>query len=107
MNSHLLFSSIGHVHPQLQLHPAPPLVPSQPNGFDAVAQTLTISFDARAAGRIFRDPQSHLPLPDERLFIVTWVDYCKKNRMGYALTDRRVGVYFNGSTSLVLRPDKV
>jgi cell cycle serine/threonine-protein kinase CDC5/MSD2 len=98
------------VHPRVAAAaaaPAPPIVPSKPNGFDAAAQTLSIAFDARAAGRIFRDPQSHLLLPDERVFIVSWVDYCNKYGMGYALTDGSVGVHFNDSTSLVLSPDKV
>jgi hypothetical protein len=104
------FFFIGHAHPHVAVAApalAPPIVPSKPNGFDAAAQTLTIAFDARAAGRIFRDPQSHFPLPDERVFIVSWVDYCNKYGMGYALTDGSVGVHFNDSTSLVLSPDKV
>ena len=84
-----------------------PLTPPKLNGFDAAAQTLTLAFDAKAAGRIFRDPHNHLPLPDERVFIVSWVDYCNKYGMGYALTDGSVGVHFNDSTSLVLSPDKV
>ena len=96
-------SFIGHAYPHVAAA-APPLVPT---GFEATAQTLTIAFDARAAGRIFRDPQSHMPLPDERVFIVSWVDYCNKYGMGYALTDGSVGVHFNDSTSLVLSPDKV
>ena len=83
------------------------LVPYKANGFDAAAQTLTIAFDARAAGRIFRDPQSHLPLPDERVFIMCWVDCCNKCGIGYASTDGSVGVHFNDSTSLVLSRDKV
>jgi len=37
---------------------------------------------------------------------VSWVDYCNKYGMGYALTDGSVGVHFNDSTSLVLSPDK-
>ena len=86
---------------------AAPAPPFKQNGFDAAAQTLSIAFDAKAAGRVFRDPQSHLPLPDERVFIVSWVDYCNKYGMGYALTDGSVGVHFNDSTSLVLSPDKV
>jgi cell cycle serine/threonine-protein kinase CDC5/MSD2 len=104
----LLLFYIGHAYPHVAAAaPAPPLVPAKPNGFDAAAQTLTIAFDARSAGRIFRDPQSHLPIPDERVFIVSWVDYCNKYGMGYALTDGSVGVHFNDSTSLVLSPDKV
>lgn len=98
--------SIGpsHAHVESEAASAPP---PKPNGFDAAAQTLTIAFDARAAGRVFRDSRSHLPLPDERVFIVSWVDYCNKYGMGYALTDGSVGVHFNDSTSLVLSPDKV
>src|ERR1700758_2291177 len=84
-----------------------PLAPPKPSGFDAAAQTLTLAFDAKAAGRVFRDPQSHISIPDERVFIVSWVDYCNKYGMGYALTDGSVGVHFNDSTSLILRPDKV
>jgi len=45
-------------------------------------------------------------LPDERVFIVSWVDYCNKYGMGYALTDGSVGVHFNDSTSLILAADK-
>lgn len=76
------------------------------NGFDAAAQTLTTAFEAKAAGRVFRD-YSDAPLEEEKVFIVSWVDYCNKYGMGYALTDGSVGVYFNDSTSCVLSPDKV
>jgi len=87
--------------------PAPP-VQTKLNGFDAAAQTLTMAFDAKAMGRVFLDPhQGNLPIPDERVFIVSWVDYCNKYGMGYALTDGSVGVHFNDSTTLVLSPDKV
>jgi len=80
----------------------------KPNGFDAAAQVLTLAFDAKAIGKVFRDPREdvRLPLPDERVFIVSWVDYCNKYGMGYALTDGSVGVHFNDSTSLILSPDK-
>lgn len=66
-----------------------------------------MAFEAKAAGRVFRTPEDMLPLPDERIFIVSWVDYCNKYGMGYALTDGSVGVHFNDSTTLVLSPDKV
>ena len=36
-------------------------------------------------------------------FIVSWVDFCKKYEMEYALTDGSVGVHFNDSTRLVLK----
>ncbi|KIM91385.1 hypothetical protein PILCRDRAFT_810665 [Piloderma croceum F 1598] len=76
------------------------------NGFDAAAQTLTVAFDAKVVGRLFRDPREDVNIPDERVFIVSWVDYCNKYGMGYALTDGSVGVHFNDSTTLVLSPDK-
>lgn len=76
------------------------------SGFDAAAQTLTVAFDAKAAGKLFRDPREDASLPNERVFIVSWVDYCNKYGMGYALTDGSVGVHFNDSTTLVLAADK-
>ncbi|KAF5375726.1 hypothetical protein D9615_009350 [Tricholomella constricta] len=94
--------------PTKSLPPAPALPAPQLSGFDAAAHTLTLAFDAKAAGRLFRDPRedTSLPLPDERVFIVSWVDHCDKYGMGYALTDGSVGCHFNDSTSLVLSPDK-
>ena len=87
--------------------PAPAQAPAlKLNGFEAAAQTLTLAFDARAIGRLFRDPREDVNIPDERVFIVSWVDYCNKYGMGYALTDGSVGVHFNDSTTLILSPDK-
>lgn len=76
------------------------------NGFDAAARTLTLAFEAKAMGKVFRDPREDACLPDERVFIVSWVDYCNKYGMGYALTDGSVGVHFNDSTTLILAADK-
>ncbi|KAM6503064.1 Protein kinase-like domain containing protein [Amanita muscaria] len=77
-------------------------------GFDAFGATLAHAFTCKAAGKLFRDPQIDVinPLPEEKVFIVSWVDYCNKYGMGYALTDGTVGVYFNDSTTTVLSPDK-
>ncbi|KAL4072449.1 kinase-like domain-containing protein [Scleroderma yunnanense] len=82
--------------------------PPQPklSGFDAAAQTLTLAFDAKAVGKLFRDPREDVNLPNERVFIVSWVDYCNKYGMGYALTDGSVGVHFNDSTTLILAAEK-
>ncbi|TCD67323.1 Cell cycle serine/threonine-protein kinase cdc5/MSD2 [Steccherinum ochraceum] len=82
---------------------APPL---RKNGFDAVAQTLTAAFDARAMGRLFRDPRADAHLPDPKVFIVSWLDYCNKYGMGYAFSDGSVGVHFNDSSTVVLAADK-
>lgn len=81
---------------------------SKLSGFDAAAYVLNIAFDARNRGRVFRDPRPdpHLPVPDENVFIVSWVDYCNKYGMGYALTDGSVGVHFNDTTTMILSADK-
>ncbi|KAL1757547.1 hypothetical protein FB107DRAFT_209260 [Schizophyllum commune] len=81
---------------------------SKLSGFDAAAYVLTLAFDARNKGRVFRDPRPdpHLPVPDEQVFIVSWVDYCNKYGMGYALTDGSVGVHFNDTTTMILSADK-
>ncbi|EJF58353.1 Pkinase-domain-containing protein [Dichomitus squalens LYAD-421 SS1] len=76
------------------------------NGFDAAAQTLTQAFEAKALGKLFRDPREDAGLEDPKVFIVSWVDYCNKYGMGYALTDGSVGVHFNDSSTVVLSPDK-
>lgn len=76
------------------------------NGFEAAAQTLTAAFEAKSAGKLFRSPRDDRDLPDAKVFIVSWVDYCNKYGMGYALTDGSVGVHFNDSTTLILSADK-
>ena len=72
------------------------------NGFDAAAETLCTAFDTYSQGLLFRDPSDDVDLPEERVFIASWVDYCNKYGMGHALTDGSVGVHFNDSTTLVL-----
>lgn len=87
--------------------PLPPLpAATKLVGLDAVADTLQKAFDARSKGKVWRDPRFDVALNEERVFIVSWVDYCNKYGMGYALTDGSVGVYFNDSSTLVLSPDK-
>ena len=94
------------------------------HGFESAANNLTLALEARHKGKVFRDPSKWLQhvsssvswsfvtlaldtdLPDAKVFIVSWVDYCNKYGMGYALTDGSVGVHFNDSTSIVLSPDK-
>lgn len=83
--------------------PAP--VKAEPvTGFEGAAATLSLAFDAKSRGKVFKDPKE-IASHDE-VFIVSWVDYCNKYGMGYALTDGSVGVHFNDSTTLVLSPDK-
>ncbi|KAI9428842.1 hypothetical protein H4582DRAFT_2158706, partial [Lactarius indigo] len=76
------------------------------NGFDAAAETLCAAFDAFSQGLLFRDPSDDVDMPEEWVFNASWVDYCNKYGMGYALTDGSVGVHFNDSTTLVLAADK-
>lgn len=52
-------------------------------------------------------PGEDANLPGVKVFIVSWVDYCNKYGMGYALTDGSVGVHFNDSTSIVLAPNRL
>ncbi|KAJ4473142.1 kinase-like domain-containing protein [Lentinula aciculospora] len=90
--------------------PSAPVVEptTQLSGFDAAAHVLTLAFESKAVGRVFRDPREdpRIPLPEEKVFIVSWVDYCNKYGMGYALTDGSIGVHFNDSSSIVLSADK-
>ncbi|TFY80501.1 hypothetical protein EWM64_g3515 [Hericium alpestre] len=76
------------------------------NSYDVAARVLTAAFDARARNKLFRHPKEDANLPDEKVFIVSWVDYCNKYGMGYAMTDGAVGVYFNDSTHIILAADK-
>ncbi|EJU02268.1 Pkinase-domain-containing protein [Dacryopinax primogenitus] len=75
------------------------------NAFDLTAKTLNEAFEARADGRVWRDPALDAGLPGKVVFVQSWVDYSHKYGMGYALTDGTTAVYFNDSTSLVLSPD--
>jgi hypothetical protein len=76
------------------------------NGFDAAVETLCAAFDALAQHQLFRDPSNDVDLPEERVFIASWVDYCNKYGMGYALTDGSVGVHFNDNTTLIIAANK-
>jgi hypothetical protein len=76
------------------------------SGFDAAAETLCTAFDAYSQGLLFCDPSDDVDLPEERVLIASWVNYCNKYGVGYALTDGSVGVHFNDSTTLVLAADK-
>lgn len=41
-----------------------------------------------------------------RVFVVSWLDYCTKYGMGFAMTDGTITVHFNDSSSLALAPGK-
>ncbi|KAI0346702.1 Pkinase-domain-containing protein [Trametopsis cervina] len=86
---------------------SPTTKPLKPNSFEAAARTLRAAFDAKNDGQLFRDPRIDADLPDPEPYIASWVDYCNKYGMGYALTDRSVGVHFNDSTTMILSADKI
>jgi polo-like kinase 1 len=44
--------------------------------------------------------------PAPNVFIVSWLDYCTKYGMGFAMSDGTIAVHFNDSSSLVLSPAK-
>ena len=54
------------------------------------------AFGSKTWGKLFKDPQLDVinRLPNEKVFVVSWVDYCNKYSMGYALTAGTVGIYF-------------
>ena len=80
------------------------------NGFDAAAEMLCPAFDAYSRGLqpTFRDPSDDVDLPEECVFIASWVDYCNKYGVGYALgrTDWPVYAIHYNSTTFVLSADK-
>ena len=41
-----------------------------------------------------------------KVFVVSWLDYCTKYGMGFAMADGTVCVHFNDSSSFVLAPGK-
>lgn len=72
------------------------ILPNGATGFAAAANVLLKAFEEKAKGRILRDPRNGSrqargvgvnegmggkgwdPVPQEQLFIVSWVDYCHK-----------------------------
>ena len=71
-----------------------------------MAEMLCAAFNALGQHWLFRDLSDDVDLPKEQVFIASWVDYCNKYGMSYALTDSSIGVHFNDSTTLVLAANK-
>lgn len=42
----------------------------------------------------------------ETVYLVKWMDFSSKYGIGYLLSDRSSGFYFNDGTSLILSPDR-
>lgn len=82
---------------------------SKSSCFVEMHQNLQAAFTAKRESRRYELPNQYTNIDLEtssKVFIVSWLDYCNKYGMGYALTDGTVGVYFNDSTSMVLAPNK-
>ena len=52
---------------------------------------LPAAFDVLVQHQLFRDLSNDVDLLEEQVFIASWVDYCNKYGIGYALTESRVG----------------
>ncbi|KAK4684394.1 hypothetical protein P7C73_g5784, partial [Tremellales sp. Uapishka_1] len=98
--------------PQRNHAPAPPQPqyqePSKPRNlgaglFDLYAENLVNGLEM---GSGFRTPNIPLEPPAPKIFVISWLDYCTKYGMGFAMTDGTVTVHFNDSTCLALSPGK-
>lgn len=70
-----------------------------PGGFCAPSESYRLDADADVADVPFR-PKG------PKVFVVSWLDYCTKYGMGFAMADGTVCVHFNDSSSYVLAPGK-
>lgn len=77
----------------------------QKNVYDQFEANLATAFEAAKNGG-FRTPHIELSPPAPRVFVVSWLDYCTKYGMGFAMSDGTVSVHFNDTSSLVLSPNK-
>ncbi|OCF44225.1 PLK/PLK1 protein kinase [Kwoniella heveanensis CBS 569] len=74
--------------------------------FETVEQNLSNGLLMSQSAGGFRTPNVDLVPKPPKVFVVSWLDYCTKYGMGFAMTDGTVSVHFNDSTSLVLAPGK-
>jgi polo-like kinase 1 len=73
-----------------------------PGGFHALGMSTVVSLELKAD---FTGTSYQPEAP--RVFVVSWLDYCTKYGMGFAMADGTVSVHFNDSSSLVLAPGKM
>ncbi|WWC57830.1 uncharacterized protein I303_100365 [Kwoniella dejecticola CBS 10117] len=74
--------------------------------FEIIGQNLSNALTMSQTPQGFRTPQIPPNPQPPSVFVVSWLDYCTKYGMGFAMTDGTVSVHFNDSTSLVLAPGK-
>lgn len=72
--------------------------------FDRMEANLTSALSLSKAGGFSVPNESRLAAP--RVFVVSWLDYCAKYGMGFAMSDGTVSVHFNDSSSVALAPGK-
>ncbi|KIR55150.1 PLK/PLK1 protein kinase [Cryptococcus gattii Ru294] len=74
--------------------------------FETFGQNLSTALALAQTEEGFVSPSIESKPRPPRVFVVSWLDYCTKYGMGFAMTDGTVSVHFNDSTSLVLAPGK-
>ncbi|WWC85535.1 uncharacterized protein L201_000399 [Kwoniella dendrophila CBS 6074] len=77
-----------------------------PSLFERVGFHLSHALSLVAEGRLYITPHVETNPQPPSVFVVSWLDYCTKYGMGFAMTDGTISVHFNDSTSLVLAPGK-
>ncbi|KAK8845391.1 hypothetical protein IAR55_006104 [Kwoniella newhampshirensis] len=75
------------------------------NLFETFGQTLAYALEMAQTEAGFWTPQIKDRPPAPKVFITSWVDYCNKYGMGFALTDGTMGAHFNDSETLVYAPN--
>ncbi|CAK9787068.1 unnamed protein product [Cutaneotrichosporon oleaginosum] len=75
------------------------------DGYDRAEHNLAEALAAYKSHGGCRVPDgTNLEAP--KVFVVSWLDYCAKYGMGFAMCDGTVSVHFNDSSSLALAPSK-
>ncbi|WVR03341.1 hypothetical protein IAU60_000332 [Kwoniella sp. DSM 27419] len=74
--------------------------------FERMGENLADGLAMSQTSAGFRTPHIGSNPSPPNVFVVSWLDYCTKYGMGFAMTDGTVSVHFNDSTSLVLAPGK-
>ncbi|WVN87353.1 uncharacterized protein L203_102531 [Cryptococcus depauperatus CBS 7841] len=74
--------------------------------FESFGQNLSTGLALSQTEEGFHTPEIEADPEPPKVFVVSWLDYCTKYGMGFAMTDGTVSVHFNDSTSLVLAPGK-
>ncbi|RXK34972.1 PLK/PLK1 protein kinase [Tremella mesenterica] len=74
--------------------------------YETVEKNLSRALVMAATDAGFTTPQIPSDPPAPKVFVVSWLDYCGKYGMGFAMNDGTIAVHFNDSSSLALAPNK-